>query len=537
MRAALRRLERLDDQVVYLASLVAIAFAVLAFMVVPLTGLFVPMHELPTNRDFNIQGKPEGKVLGFWLFGMGGYALAIWQWRRGRRPSWQLLLTGAVLLNLLALLVPPVASEDVYAYSFYGKVQVEYGQNPYTTFPHQHSLHPWYPFWSWRQIGPVYGPPFLLVLRAVAMLAGPSLLAWVIWMKLILVAAEAAAVWLLVRLLTRRAVPGSPDPRWPVLLIAWSPMVLQSIAMSAHVDAFLLLLLAGAVAAHRYGRHLVAFTCLVGSFLVKVYMGPLGALYAIWLGSRQPPGRRLATVVKLGAYGTALTVLAYLPYASAGTWLFASAADVGSRFTSGSPPNIARLLVTSLLPLAGVTDTTAAEIGNVAGRQVGWLSIITAFTLVAWRLARQPGAGVARARAGTPRPLKALLARLGGGAPAYDPWPLIGTYFLAYLLCTPWVFYWHEVPLLAIVGAVPWSLTSAMAVTFSISMVPLWPRGRWSLSGGSTPPRQLIDTLFAWLSRYGPAFLALWWGWRARRRPSAAPPPEAPAPEPLTSRR
>ena len=94
---------------------------------------------------------------------------------------------------------PPVASKDVYAYSFYGKVQTEYGANPYLSFPDQHPTDPWHKFWSWRLFGPVYGPPFLLLLRLLAMVAGPSLLTWVVLTKLVLVAAELAAIWLLVR--------------------------------------------------------------------------------------------------------------------------------------------------------------------------------------------------------------------------------------------------------------------------------------------------------------------------------------------------
>src|SRR4029450_2534029 len=95
------------------------------------------------------------------------------------------------------------------------------------------------------------------------------------------VGARVAAVCVLVRALRPDPATGE-DPRWPLLLLGWNPMVLQSFAMSAHVDALLLLVLAAAILAHRRGRHLLAFLALVGCFLVKVYMGPLAALYAVW---------------------------------------------------------------------------------------------------------------------------------------------------------------------------------------------------------------------------------------------------------------
>jgi hypothetical protein len=269
-------------------------------------------------------------------------------------------------------------------------------------------------------------------------------------------------------------------------------MVLQSIAMSAHVDALLLLVLAAAILAHRRGRHLLAFLALVGCFLVKVYMGPLAALYAIWLAAGRPTLRaRAATVAALGLGGTALTALAYLPYAGAGTKLFTSAVDVSGHFSSGSPPNLVRRLLAAVLPVVGLSEPAAAAAGARLGRQLAIAGILVAFVLVARTL-----------RAGA------------------DPWPRIATFFLAYLLLTPWVFYWHEVPLLGIVAAVPWSLTSLVAVALSITLVPMVPAGppAVGLSARGSAAGDLVDTLAAFAARYGGAVVALWVGLRGRRR-------------------
>jgi hypothetical protein len=265
--------------------------------------------------------------------------------------------------------------------------------------------------------------------------------------------------------------------------------------MSAHVDSLLLLVLAAAVLAHRRGRHLLAFLALVGCFLVKVYMGPLAALYAIWLAAGRPSLRaRAATVAGLGLLGTALTVLAYLPYASAGTRLFTSAVDVSGHFSSGSPPNVVRRLLATVLPMAGLSDPAAAAAGARLGRQLAIAGILVAFVLVA-------------------RTLRA----------AVDPWPRMATFFLAYLLLTPWVFYWHEVPLLGIVAAIPWSLTSLVAVALSITLVPLVPAGppAVGLSARGSPAGDLLDTLAAFAARYGGAVLVLLVGLRGRRRGAA----------------
>ncbi|HEV2870253.1 MAG TPA: hypothetical protein VG409_02435, partial [Actinomycetota bacterium] len=505
-----RALERLSDRAVFAVCLGGLAAGVGLFLVLPLAPEFLALHRLPTNRDFDVELRPQGQVTAFWVVSMASFAVAVWQWRRGRRPSWALLLAGVAVLHLLALLVPPVASKDVYAYSFYGKVQTDYGANPYLSFPDQHPSDPWHKFWSWRLFGPVYGPPFLLLLRLLAMAAGPSLLSWVALTKLVLVAAELAAIWLLVRALRvapGRSVAQGQDPRWPLLLIGWNPMVLQAIAMSAHVDALLLLVLAGAVLAHRRGRHLLAFLLLVGCFLVKVYMGPLAALYAIWLAAGRPTLRaKAATVAGLGLLGTVLTALAYLPFRSAGAKLFTSAVDVSGHFSSGSPPNLVRRLLAAVLPLFGLSDPAAAAAGARIGRQLAVAGILVVFVLVARKL-----------RAGV------------------DPWPRIATFFLAYLLLTPWVFYWHEVPLLGIVAVIPWGLTSLAAVALSITLVPLAPAGPPAVGTAArgSAAADLVDTLAGFASRYGGALLVLWLGLRARRRtpPSAVPGP-SPAPEP-----
>ncbi len=490
---ALRRwLAGRSDQAVFAACLAGIALGIGLFLVVPLLPQFGPIHKLPTNLDYNVSGKPEGHVTGFWLLAMGSFGCAVWQWRRGRRPGLPLLVTGLIVLTGLALLVPPVASEDVYAYSFYGKVQHTYGANPYLSIPAQHPLDPWYPLWSWRFVGPVYGPPFLLLLRLVAVLAGPSLLAWVIWMKLLLVAAELAAVWVLVRVARDRG----GDPGWPLLLVACNPMVLQAVAMSAHVDALLLLLVACALLAHGRGRYLVAFTLLVLAFLVKLYLGPLAGLYGLWLAFGREPGRPLARRLRvfagLGALGAAVTGLSYLPYASAGTRVVSSILDVGEHFSTGSLPNLVRRGLAWLLPAAfGVVDTSAARIGAQTGRLLSAAAVALALALAARRVARSS-----------------------------DPWPAMATWFLAYLLLTPWIFYWHELPLLGIVAVLPWSLTSLVAVVLSVNLVPILPQVRGVPTSAPTAARELANTAVGLVSRYGGALLALAAGLRARRRGS-----------------
>jgi hypothetical protein len=525
------RTASLSDQALFGACLAGLAIGIGVFLTLRLAPDLVPMHRLPTNHDVHIQGKDQGGVSGFWFLSVPSYLVALWLWRRGRRPSWRLLVLGAVLLHLLSLLVPPVASEDVYAYSFYGAVQRDYGINPYLAFPDQHPLHPWFPFWSWRDVGPVYGAPFVVLLRLVAVLAGPSLLAWVLWMKVLLVAFEAVGIWLLVRALTPlpRAGgalagpgpapgpldrPGPPHDRgWPVLLIAWNPMVLQSVAMSAHVDALLLMVFGGAVLAHIRGRHLAAFVLLVAGFNVKLYIGPVAALYGFWIAAGRPRGQRIATVLRLGGLGTAITAVACLPFASAGWRLASSVLDVGGHYSSGSIGNFVRRLLPVLLEPLGVSPTAANGIGDQTGRVLALGAVLVWFAFCAARV---------RARR--------------------DPLPLLATYFLGYLLLTPWVFYWHELPLLGLVAVIPFGLTSMVTIVLGLTLMPASAPVRAVVQPAPGDARQLVNTITAFLARYGAACAMLGVGLvRARWRwvPRAPVPTDAggEGEQPVTSTR
>jgi hypothetical protein len=184
--------------------------------------------------------------------------------------------------------------------------------------------------------------------------------------------------------------------------------------------------------------------------------------------------------------------------------------DVSNHFSSGSPPNVVRRLLAAALPLFGMSDTAAAAAGARLGRQLAIAGIVVAFVLVARRL-----------------------------RPEEDPWPRVAAFFLAYLLLTPWVFYWHELPLLGMVAAIPWGLTSLVAVALSITLVPLAPAGPPAVGAAARPSAagDLLDTLAGFASRYGGALLALWLGWRARRRVggrAGGAEPAATGPEPVT---
>jgi hypothetical protein len=86
------------------------------------------------------------------------------------------------------------------------------------------------------------------------------------------------------------------------------------------------------------------------------------------------------------------------------------------------------------------------------------------------------------------------------------------------------------------VAAIPWGLTSLVAVALSITLVPLAPAGPPAVGAARpSPAGDLLDTLAGFASRYGGALLVLWLGWRARRRAGEARRPAEPHPSAAAS--
>jgi hypothetical protein len=136
--------------------------------------------------------------------------------------------------------------------------------------------------------------------------------------------------------------------------------------------------------------------------------------------------------------------------------------------------------------------------------------------------------------------LLALAARRLWRAPYRDPWPALAWYFLGYLLVTPWMFYWHEIPLLAIVAVIPWGLIGLVAVVASASMLPQAAALRAMRTVVSMPAwLKLVSTLGGFLIYYMPPLAVAWRGWRDRQvpaSPAVASAPAPPAPQPVGAR-
>ncbi len=356
----------------------------------------------------------------------------------------------AVALRLVFLPLEPVLSDDVWRYLWDGHVQLS-GVNPYRYAPSAPELMElrtaWHGLINNPDVPTIYPPFAQLAFLAVA-LAGST----VLQAKLLFLGFDLATGWLLGRVarLTGRS------RRLVQLLYLWSPLMVVEVAWSAHLEPLglfglvLLLLLARAPAGAGVAGALSA--------LVKV--APVAAL--------PPLARRLGW--RFAAAFGATALLLYLPYAGAGSALFAGLRTYAEHWRFMEGPFA---LLEAVLP------------GPRAPR---WAAAVAVAGVVAWATWRNV------------HPERALLWILGAGlllTPTLHPW---------YVL---WIL-----PLAALRASAPWILLSGLAFLGYFGLDAFQATGVWPQPG--------------WLRllMWGPVLALLAWeGVRGTRRDLAPPRP------------
>ena len=235
------------------------------------------------------------------------YLIAAWLVLRERQPlgSLAVVLAFAALLRLTILFAPPYLSTDIYRYIWDGRVQAA-GINPYRFVPADPALQSLrdgdlYPRINRCDYAHTIYPPLAQALFLGITRVSES----VIWMKACMVAFEAVAVWMLVRLLTLLGLPAER-----VLIYAWHPLTVWEFAGSGHIDAAAIALLAIALWARQRDFPALTGITLAGATLVKLYPALLfPALYRRW--DWKMPVAFLATMAA-----------GYAPYLSVGRGVF-----------------------------------------------------------------------------------------------------------------------------------------------------------------------------------------------------------------------
>ena len=232
------------------------------------------------------------------LFGAAGFVA----WRApSSRRTLVVVLAFAALFRLWPLLEGPRLSDDLYRYVWDGRVQAA-GINPYRYIPAEEPLkhlrdEAIYQKINRRDYAPTIYPP----LAQVIFLATTRVSESVTWMKLTMVAFEAAAVWAVVLLLASFGLP-----RQRVLHFAWHPLAVWEIAGSGHLDALMICFVCLALVARRGDRDGLAGALLACAALIKFFPVVLAPALYRRRGWRMP------------AAFAATFALAYVPYLSVG---------------------------------------------------------------------------------------------------------------------------------------------------------------------------------------------------------------------------
>jgi hypothetical protein len=303
---------------------------VTAFAVAAAVGVALSVH---------IARGPALLASRWWLLAeLGLWALA-WvvavaaAFRIPRRVALPLVFLGAVALRLGAVAGPPLTSDDLFRYSWDGRVQAA-GIDPYRYPPGSAALTGLREPWLWPEIRPcplAYRPEGCTRINRswVHTIYPPAAEAWFAgiyrltgigarykpWQVAGLLT-DVAAVGLLMAALRRR---GS-DPRWAALY-ALCPAPVLEVVNNGHVDGLAVVLsLAALTVASRpatgearlsaRSRELVAGGLVGLAILVKLY--PALLVPAIAAGA--PAGRRSRSLLRTGGAALAVGVAGYLPH-------------------------------------------------------------------------------------------------------------------------------------------------------------------------------------------------------------------------------
>ena len=247
-----------------------------------------------------------GKAISFWFFGAlvivaaGAFFLLLRsETKRPSVPCW--LVFGAVaVLMVIAVALPPRTSNDVWAYSIYGRIVTAHEASPYVHYPEEYPSDPYFPRAKrgYHNIRSVYGPVWTGLSAGVMEIANENKTG----ARLLFQGIAAASVLGALALLWRRTKDAA------VLAFAGlNPIVAASVVNGGHNDALLgLTVLGGAFAAPAHP--IIAGLVLgLGASIKIVGLLPLAAV-AAWAWYRR--GVRHAAVL-LGS-GLALVVAGYL---------------------------------------------------------------------------------------------------------------------------------------------------------------------------------------------------------------------------------
>jgi hypothetical protein len=349
----------------------------------------------------------------------------------------------AIVFAALLVPTPPLASQDVYSYASYGRLQAIHNHNPYLVGPSAAPDDPSanYVGRMWWDMPSVYGPTMQVLSLVLASVAS-DFSALVLLLKLSAALALGISLWLLVKC----ARLASRSAALAVVAVGWNPLVVLHIAGGGHNDIFVATALLGAVYLHLRHRRLLATLVAVAAALVKLTaLVPLG-IYCllVWRKRDAHGGPRQALL--LGAFSAAVIAGAYAPF-WAGISTLGALARVGGLSTTISVPAITGEIIRLGLESLGFEPLRRGQ----------WVAIMRVIFAI--------GFGVYAL---------GLLRRLGRSDELLPE--VVGKVLLAFCLTTGYLLPWYLVWPLLLLSLVPTSrafaLCNAAAFVYAFTQLP-----------------------------------------------------------------
>jgi hypothetical protein len=242
-----------------------------------------------------------------WLvgIGLGAWVVAVVMIRRATIAVIPVVIAIAITM-VAAVATPTERSDDIFAYTMYGRIVVEHHDNPWREPPSRYPNDPMRQHVSkvWIDTADIYGPGFTALMVAAAPFIGTSTLT----ARLVYQTIAALAVAVILLLLWRRT--------HNVAVLAFAgcvPLTAASVVNGGHPDALIALgMLAGVLLL--YDDHPIgagfAFAAVVS--INATMLAPAGVL-AIWAWRRR--GLR-----KTAQFAAVIAIVGALPYVFLGGW-------------------------------------------------------------------------------------------------------------------------------------------------------------------------------------------------------------------------
>ncbi len=198
------------------------------------------------------------------------------------------LLRAVAGLLVVAVVVPPLESRDVWAYAMYGRILGVHHASPYTTLPAAFATDPFLAQMDpqWHHTASVYGPLFASISAAGSALAGNSLLLARLFFQALAAASVAGILFVLDR---RKAGVAA------LVCIGLNPIIIVSVVNSGHNDALVGLALLGGVVLAVDRRPALAGAAFAAAVLVKLAVALAVVAAVVWVWRRQGLRACLAT--------------------------------------------------------------------------------------------------------------------------------------------------------------------------------------------------------------------------------------------------